>query len=221
MSEIKIANVPIYRVLRRVPWGHSDRHRDYTVVHEEGAVLIDGREKACVELHLFDTEIEAEAFKDGLAASGQGCSGEVRKIGVDTWSALIYFYESTNYEISRVNHRRGAENDASHDSDSSTKEALKNATLDEILNELHNRVGIYPSIWTKEDVVDLIGHYDDPRLHDASDEQFDQMSENFMLANGSDLMDALAERGNDWLSNRWELDKEEIITSALGATPKP
>ena len=221
MTEIKIANVPIYRVLRRVPWGHSDRHRDYTVVREDGAVPIDAREKACVSLHLFDTEIEAVAFHEGLSASGQECSDEVKQIGVDTWSVLIHFYQSSNYEVVRVNHRSRANNNTSHDSDSSTKEALKNATLDEILNELHSRVGTYPSIWTKEDVVDLIGHYDDPRLHDASDEQFDQMSENFMLANGSDLMDALAERGNDWLSNRWELDKEEIITSALGATPKP
>lgn len=221
MSEINIANVPIYRVLRRVPWGHSDRHRDYTVVHEDGAILIDAREKAHVELHLFDTEIEADAFHEGLGASGQECSGEVKQIGVDTWSVLIHFYQSSNYEVVRENHRSRTNENSSHDSASLAKEALKNATLDEILNELHSRVETYPSIWTKEDIVDLIGHYDDPRLHDMSDEQLDEMAKNFMLATGSDLMDALAERGNDWLSNRWEIEKEEIITSVLGEAPKP
>lgn len=94
---------------------------------------------------------------------------------------------------------------------------LKDATEQELLAEMERR-GIVASTWNKEDAKHPIR--DDADAEDLSDEQLEKASELFLERAAEALRDIVGGRGNDFLTDKWNLEKEEILAEVRGA-PAP
>lgn len=93
---------------------------------------------------------------------------------------------------------------------------LKDIPTDDLIAELRRRPGIVPSIWNTEDVSSLIE--DEPACAALTEEQGDALAVAFLESNGRFLENVLAERGNDFLADRWDIEKERLISEILAAS---
>lgn len=90
-------------------------------------------------------------------------------------------------------------------------------TDDELLTEIRSR-GMVPSVWNVEDVDSLIE--EDDAAADLTPEQAKQAAQLFLDRVGSGLEDILGERGNSYLTDRWDEIGAEVI-SAVTSAPAP
>lgn len=88
---------------------------------------------------------------------------------------------------------------------------LADVPTQDLIDELMRRPGIVASIWTTEDVTPFLNDDDAEDRADLTDEQIEQIATAFLDNVNKDLQEVLASRGNDFLSDRWTLDREELI----------
>lgn len=87
---------------------------------------------------------------------------------------------------------------------------LKNIPTDDLISELRRRPGIVPSIWSTEDVSSLI--QDEAACGQMTEKQSEALAICFLQASARSLESMLAEKGNDFLADRWEIEKEKLIS---------
>lgn len=82
---------------------------------------------------------------------------------------------------------------------------------DELLEELIRRKRtLIPSIWNIEDFRPVIEENED--CADFTADQVDTVLETFMTQASAPLQDILGERGNEFISDFWDLHKDDLIT---------
>lgn len=95
---------------------------------------------------------------------------------------------------------------------------LSNATDEQLIEEMmRRRETLVASIWTSEDTRPIIEE-DDECAH-LTDDQKNDVAQEFLAYARRELQDALGNRGNDFLSDRWAIDSEEIIAKVVRTAP--
>ncbi len=100
----------------------------------------------------------------------------------------------------------------------SANPTLSEASVDELLDELRRRPHVVPSVWTLADAAGPVD--EDEELDHLSDEQRDAAAAKLLERSGRRLEDALGQRGNEYLADRWSELRDEILAE-VAAAPAP
>jgi hypothetical protein len=97
-------------------------------------------------------------------------------------------------------------------------EALKQATVAELMAELERRGGVCCSNWTVEDARPVVEH--DEECGGLSEAEVDEIAARFLAVASGGLRDILAERGNGYLADRWELERKRLLAERGAPGPR-
>lgn len=96
---------------------------------------------------------------------------------------------------------------------------LSNVSTDALLDELLKRPGMVSSIWSVEDVREIVAEDEECEILD--DAQLEAVCTQFLSRAARGLSDVLGQRGNDYLSDHWASNRSEILRDALAPSLKP
>jgi hypothetical protein len=92
---------------------------------------------------------------------------------------------------------------------------------DEQLTLLGNRISLtqdgFASVWTLDDVLDIVDEDEGTQHLDAKTTEI--IAKRLLASVENRLLDIFAERGNDYISQRWHDDADDLIREATQAQP--
>jgi len=96
---------------------------------------------------------------------------------------------------------------------------LAGIPTEDLVAEIMHRADVIPSIWNLDDAKQLI--VDDADCGDLTDAQAEEAARMFTSGVRDGMEDILGQRGNDYLSDRWQMDKAAILTGLEAGEPTP
>ena len=95
---------------------------------------------------------------------------------------------------------------------------LGDASIEELVAELRSRGShlVIPSVWTVEDARGVVDSDDAIGELNLTDEQKDRLAA-ALFAGAAGIEDILGQRGNDYLADLFEVERETLVAEMLAA----